>query len=401
MLLAGCGGGGSTTDATSDPKPEPSSVTDTTRVKFDVKWVARSRAIGVPQSALSMRLTLAKAMPDGSDLNVKVTRHVDPDAYLQKVTSPVDSKVGKFAMKVRFYADTDATGAIVGTGDATVTIKSDGTGIGSVTTDSRIAKVIVADSGRATVGKSRQLRFTAQNATGATIALTPGSANWTLISGPATLTRDGILTPTQTGTVSVRASVDGKSSAVTRIVTDNDPDGPAIVLNFDKLPSMSHFNGTPTTKEARLSNRFLSTYGIRFASGAPYVAVVSLPDNTASSSPNSIAGTTPDGNVSYDPINAIEMTFSDPKDASVRAGTKMFSVTTDRDGRASQTVTVTAYDKDGKLVARKSASDTGNVTITVKNSVPNIYRVVLGGDYNPNDGVAFDDVTFKPVVPVE
>jgi hypothetical protein len=64
-----------------------------------------------------------------------------------------------------------------------------------------------------------QLTFTAREAGGAAVAVSPGSATWTLVDGGqfVSLTEDGIITATAVGVAHVRATVDGVMSAVSTV----------------------------------------------------------------------------------------------------------------------------------------------------------------------------------------
>ncbi|HLP00111.1 MAG TPA: hypothetical protein VK171_16060, partial [Fimbriimonas sp.] len=77
-----------------------------------------------------------------------------------------------------------------------------------------------------------ELEYVAKDADGASIALSPGSANWTLLSGNSSMsvTRDGLATPLLPGDVSIKVSVDGVSS-------------PAITISLSKAEITAKYLG--------------------------------------------------------------------------------------------------------------------------------------------------------------
>ncbi|RYG44867.1 hypothetical protein EON79_13970 [bacterium] len=393
LFLAGCGGGdgGSVTP-----------VTPQTNVTFGLTWGARSRAIAGPSSALSVRVVLSGALQNGGDLVLPINRQADPAGYTQQVTAPQSSKVGTFPMSVAFYSGADGTGDIVASAETSVTILNDGTGIGNVTTENRVQTVQVVSPGAFVGTETRQLQFLAKDDNDAIIALSPGSATWTLVEGSdhLSLTADGIATGKTSGYATVRVSVDGATSAPLRLEVDNDPDGAPTTLNFDDLPSVSHFAGTEITDEAKLSDRYLNTLGIVFSSTPGYVSVTNLPQGDAPSSPNGISGATADGRVAHGQADPIVISFFDPKNPTEKAVVKSFSCAKDNDGIASQNIVATAYDVNGEVIAVSTTPDTLGAIVSVSSTVPAIHRIVLIGSVGDHNGISFDDIAFTPVVPV-
>ncbi len=202
-LLTGCGGsGGGGTTVRSTP------------VRFAIRWGARSRTLVAPSSALSLRLTLRKARPDGSDLTVTVDRTTDLAAYPQDVTTSDLVNVGAWQAVVICYAQPGGTGSVVGTGQATVTIAADGTGIGDIAINGTIASVTL-DSGQGVpVNTLADLAFTCRDSSGALVTVSPGSAFFLVTAGTNRLRitngrAEGILP----GTATVEATVDDIASA--------------------------------------------------------------------------------------------------------------------------------------------------------------------------------------------
>lgn len=213
-LFPGCGGGGA-------------SKGHSTPVAFTVNWATRSRAeILAPASALSVVLTVPKALANGDDLLVTRNRHADPAAYTETYSStPLLALPGSYAVTLRFYAQLDGAGALVGEAHAAgVTFAADGSGIGTVATAGTVATVTVDGGQTLAVSEHKQLQFSARDQTSALLALSPGSAQWTLITGSAVqLTADGIATGLTSGSAQVAATVDGIAATPVDVVVNAPP----------------------------------------------------------------------------------------------------------------------------------------------------------------------------------
>ena len=178
----------------------------------------------------------------------------------------------------------------------------------------------------------------------------------------------------------------------------NAAQGQTIVLNFDSLPAMTFLSGSPIPVSARLSDRYLRTYGVRFNSGAGYAAVINLGTGHATSGVNGIGGSTPTGNLTYNAANPITMTFFDPVHPSVAAVTDFVSVRADLIGDSGESPTLFAYDINEALIGSNSEPDTGGQTM--KLSIPGIHSVRFSGVVAPDGGpggAALDDFTFHTV----
>ncbi|MGV3617268.1 MAG: hypothetical protein ACO1SV_18225 [Fimbriimonas sp.] len=206
FVLAGCGGSGGSSGG--------SPVTDTTAVRYTLGWGARTKAIQGPSSALSATVRLAGAAPAPGDFVQTVNRRVAPDAYEETYTSTTEANVGVFPMTVQFWSGPNGTGQVVATAYSNVTVAADGSGIGDVTTTATIASVTVTPHQSVPVGQTRPLTYTAKDANGAVVAVSPGSELWTVTAaGGVTVTPDGMATGVEWGNSSVQVSVDGVSSA--------------------------------------------------------------------------------------------------------------------------------------------------------------------------------------------
>lgn len=232
-LAAGCGG--SQTTGTNAPAPTPAPTA--TRVTVPVTWPARSRAIAAPASALSMTITLAGAKPEGGDLTFTVNR--DPartDEYTANHASPSPARLGTCLLTVGFFAEADGAGAQVGTAQAMVTVvaASDNSGSGTVTTGSggttivittrsAVASVEVLSGQSVRVGAKSDLVFTARNESGSILALSPGSALFTVTEGAGSLRFvDGQAEGVLPGAARVTATVDGVTSPAQSVAVTSD-----------------------------------------------------------------------------------------------------------------------------------------------------------------------------------
>jgi hypothetical protein len=175
-----------------------------------------------------------------------------------------------------------------------------------------------------------------------------------------------------------------------------------VVLNFDDLPAMYFGAGTPIPAYAELSTLYRHTFGVTFASGSPYVAVVDLGFGHATSGTNGIGGSTPGGILTYSRTYPITATFFDPSNPGNRPATTDFvSLRGDLVGFPAQSVTLNAYGINGHLIATTTAVDVGGETLAI--SAPGIHSVEFLGTFDFSDtyaGVAIDDFMFDSVTPV-
>jgi hypothetical protein len=211
FLAAGCGGGNDGPSAT--------------RAQMDVSWPDRSReAAPAPSSALSAVLTLVNAAPNGSDFTFTMNRDATLTAHTQSYTATTDAMTGLWSYTLRFHAQKDAGGSVTSeiTGrqarlhaNGTLT-NPDGSALTFGTVTGKIATVVLLPRQSVIVGTPRDLVFEARDAAGQPIAVTHGSASWTVdTAGQAFLQiADGQATGLVPGTAKVAVTVDGKTSEV-------------------------------------------------------------------------------------------------------------------------------------------------------------------------------------------
>jgi outer membrane protein assembly factor BamB len=202
--------------------------TQTTLVKADIHWPARSRTLNAPSSALSAILTLPKANPDGTDFKWTINRDAALAEHTVSYTSNNQAKVGTWPFVARFFASAGGAGSVVGVAASTVALKTDGSGIGNIAVVGTVASVEVAPGQSVLVGQTKALVFTARDSAGDILALTPGSAFFVVASGADNLqvSVDGQARGLAVGSASVVATVDGKTSpAQTVTVTSSASNG--------------------------------------------------------------------------------------------------------------------------------------------------------------------------------
>jgi hypothetical protein len=168
-----------------------------------------------------------------------------------------------------------------------------------------------------------------------------------------------------------------------------------IVLNFDTLTAMNSFPPGPAIPlDAQLSDAFLTTFGVRFSSGSPYVPVVFV-DGVTTSTPNGIGGSSPAGNLTYERAFPVVARFFDPSNSSRPATTDFVSLRGDLSGQG-EAVTLNGFDVNNRLIASMTTIDSGGETLTL--SKPGIHSVQFLGTHD-GDGVVVDDFTFNTVTP--
>ena len=182
-FVAGCGGsdGGEEPSPSTSPSASPSPFTTTFRA--NILWGARTRLEGL-SSALSARITLTSANIGGGDNSFVVNRDASRlPAYQQVYTSPVAAMPGVYTFKVRFFSKPDATGAEVGFAEASATLTATGDLSTTIATYGGVRGVTVVPNQRIKLGETKDIAFTALDASGNVLALDSSGGSLTLGSG--------------------------------------------------------------------------------------------------------------------------------------------------------------------------------------------------------------------------
>ena len=178
----------------------------------------------------------------------------------------------------------------------------------------------------------------------------------------------------------------------------------AVQLDFEDLTGMNYWAGNSIPVESRLADTYLLAHGVRFRSGSPFVAVVELGAEHATSGVNGVGGSTPDGVLTYSSAWPVVVEFYVPGAPSTIAVTDSVSWLGDLQGSPEQIVTLNAYDHTWSLIGSVSVADVGGALLEIV--APGIHAVeFLGPPDGTNGGVALDDLAFaalrEPICPVE
>jgi len=209
-MLCGCSG-----DNSAPPFP----------FQLSINWSARARQMTAPSSALSCQISLyTNAQMTGKPVyQWKINRQDGPAAYLQQWTAPVQLASPQWYVDIKFFALADGAGDLVAEGNQFVMLDLTGKGAESITLNQSVASVEVPAGQTVPLGGSQDLVFTARDATGAAIAVTPGSVTWSVVDTSTNVVfNNGSAQGFAAGVAQVSATVDGVASpAVTVTVVSN------------------------------------------------------------------------------------------------------------------------------------------------------------------------------------
>lgn len=199
-IVAGCGGGA----------PE---IPRETRLKLDIVWPERTRALDAPAGALSAVATI-ESLAGGTASFPAIDREAALPGYTQNWTSATVCPTGVVYLTVRFFAGRGGLGSLVGTAAKTVIIAADGTGAGTIAVEGKIDTIAVSGPASVRVADNATYNITAKDAAGATIAVEPGAASFAL-SGESTalsLVANGTATGLSVGSSAIVATLGSKVS---------------------------------------------------------------------------------------------------------------------------------------------------------------------------------------------
>ncbi len=216
FTLIGCGGGGNDNNSVPERAQTP--------VTVGLNWAGRTRSLSGPASALSAVLILRGAAPTGGDFTFAPAINRDAsrlESHSVSLTSTNNAFAGTWPLRVEFHAQANGEGDVVGVVDASVTIAADGTGIADLATSGTVASVTIDPNQKVLVGATKSVAFSVRDTSvpAKLLALTPGSASFAVVSGDDKLdvAPDGTASGFDTGTASVTATVDGKTSSAENI----------------------------------------------------------------------------------------------------------------------------------------------------------------------------------------
>ncbi|MBI5705726.1 MAG: PD40 domain-containing protein [Armatimonadetes bacterium] len=222
-VLFGCGGGGGGS-------------TFFASLKFSVDWGLRSRSLDGPGSALSVVLRVEGASESGSDLLYPANRSADPSSHSETYTTGIKAKVGAHRVTATFFAQGNGTGSVVGVASGTLSVQPDGTLSGSISTVGTVSSVSVPAGQSVGIDQTKQLQFSAKDSGGGIVAVSGGSAVWTVTSGSDKLAfQDGYAKGRALGSASVIATVDGVASAPATVAVTVDS---AISVEINPLSAL-------------------------------------------------------------------------------------------------------------------------------------------------------------------
>jgi hypothetical protein len=180
-------------------------------------------------SAQSARVVFVQAGSAQSNVTINVNRNASQlQAYTGTYSIPqpiFPSRLG--SITATFYSMPSQGGEVVGSATSTASLSGTMVEFAPINLSGIITNV---DALPATIDLGdapTQLLFSAKNNSAAVVAVTPGSASWTVVSGSQflSLTPDGIATPLAVGSASVQVTVDGVTSAtaVVQVVSQDVP----------------------------------------------------------------------------------------------------------------------------------------------------------------------------------
>ncbi len=183
-----------------------------------------------------------------------------------------------------------------------------------------------------------------------------------------------------------------------------------VLIDFDSIPGMRNVPGSLVPETSRLTDQFLSAYGVRFRSAAGYAAVCIHEDPgwaeagnpiggfpaPTHSAPNVLGGTTADGKMAYS--GPITITFHDPANPEGPAVTDYVRIRGEMAPLDGASAKMEAFGLDGKLLGSVSDFDS-SAGLTLSISLPGIHsiRLTQQNSGEPFGTIGFDNLEFHPV----
>jgi len=208
---------GISSPATSLTISEPSAVPS-----ILVDWPLRTRNFSAPNSALSASFKFENSAQTQTFTTVNANRATNLAAHTETYASSTAIPQGDYTLIGNFYAQANQSGVVVATVSVPVQVatggvleKTNGSALGEVAFTGVIKSVVIAANQTVSVGSTQQLVVSALDGNSNVVAITPGSFDFSVVSGSSNLsvTPDGIATGVAVGSASVTATVDGITSA--------------------------------------------------------------------------------------------------------------------------------------------------------------------------------------------
>jgi hypothetical protein len=162
-------------------------------------------------------------------------------------------------------------------------------------------------------------------------------------------------------------------------------------IDFEQIPGMVNSPGSTVPVASRLADQYLASHGVRFSSGAAYVAVVVHGAPTPSGT-RIIGGSTPDNRLTYQSNFPLVARFFDPT-GTIPYAVSVVSVRGDL-APIPGTKTLEAYDAQGAFLGVDTQQDSSTAPLSV--SAPGIHRVRI---FSSSATVGFDDLRFDDPMP--
>jgi len=231
-MATGTSAGSATVTASVDnisSTPTKVTVVSTTTTAVSVDWPERSRNVGGPSSALSVKLLLHDPTNVQTDVSWTGNRSSDLTAHTETYQAGSPCYPGAYTLSGTFYSAASLGGINTGSFSVNVAVqpdgsltKPDGTPLGTVQFLGLVASVVIPAGQSVVVNSTTQLNVGAFDSTGSPLAVSPGSFIFTVTSGGSNLsvTKSGVASGLQAGPATVQATIDGVASpAATVTVT--------------------------------------------------------------------------------------------------------------------------------------------------------------------------------------
>jgi WD40 repeat protein len=193
----GGGGGASTTNST-----------------IQITWGDITRStLTAPTSARSVRLVFQGAGPNGTDTEMTVNRGAFLYSYTDTYPLPPNTAPNGKVLSATFRAGTDPS-VVVATATATMNVSNNSVNLANISLDGKVKTVVAQPLTMFKSAGTASLQFTALDQANNILAVAPGSAKWSVVSGDSILsmTPDGIVSGLKAGQTNVKATVDGIDS---------------------------------------------------------------------------------------------------------------------------------------------------------------------------------------------